>query len=322
MAVVAAVIFAVLPSSSNPAGQNSNEVYGQPTLTLVAPLVASACTLNNTCLVVGSSSGDGTGVTVGEVATGSTWQTLSLPHTNSATFLGSSCWHSGCIIYGLTINGDLLWRYQATTNTVTALTPPSSSPSVEGLSCFATSSCAVIDMGAGDSAPHFYVTTDAGSTWSTPVPTPFDATSLSCTSSQRCLATSTTSTWSTHDGGLTWAQSAHSTGGLINLVCFASSCLARDSGASHNQLWRTSDFGTTWTSTTLNGKNYALACLSADRCVSAGANHAVTGAITRINGSSISAIPVNYFPNPITTLACGTTRCVAGGLYSLALFKP
>jgi hypothetical protein len=319
---VAALLFTVLPGSSSSSQQNSAGVNGEPTLTLAAPIMASACTLDDTCLVLGSSSGKGTGLTSGQVATGSEWESLSLPKSNSATFSGSSCWHSGCIIYGSTIDGDLLWRYQSGSNTVVALTPPSPSPSVEGLSCYASSSCAVIDMGAGDSATHFYKTTDAGATWSTPVATPFDATGLSCTTSKHCLATSNTSTWSTVDGGVTWTESANPTSGLINLACFGESCVARDSGASHNHYWRTSDFGGTWTSALLSGRNFALACLSANRCVSAGTNHAATGVVTKISGWTLSPLSVSYFPNPITTLACGTTRCVAGGLYSVALFKP
>ena len=42
-------------------------VNGEPTLTLTAPIMASVCTLDDTCLVLGSSSGTGQGVTVGQV---------------------------------------------------------------------------------------------------------------------------------------------------------------------------------------------------------------------------------------------------------------
>ncbi len=272
--------------------------------------------------MLGSSSGTGTGVALGEVARGSTWKSLNIPATNSATFQGGSCWTTGCIIYGSTINGDLLWRFRSATNVVTPLTPPTPSPAVEAVSCFSSNSCAIIDMGGGNSAPQFFTTTNAGATWSTPTKTPFDATSLSCVTELECVATSKASTWRTSDGGTNWKESTFTAGTLINLSCFNTSCVATDTNKAHSHVWRSSDSGKSWNSTALIDKTFAFACLSDSRCVSAGQTSTATGAVSTITGSSISELVVNYFPNPITTLACGKTRCVAGGLYSVALFKP
>jgi hypothetical protein len=284
--------------------------------------MASACTSNNTCFVLGSSSGTGTGATSAQVSKGTSWASLDLPHANSPTFQGSSCWNDGCIIFGSSIDGDLLWRFSSTSASVVALASPTISSAVEAVSCFAPNSCAVIDMGGKDSAAQFFLTTDAGVTWTSRVATPFDATSLSCTSSKRCVAASANSTWSTSNSGQTWFQSTPLTGTLTNLSCSLSNCVAKDTGTTHSHLWRSSDFGKTWTASLIAGQTFAFACLNTEHCVSAGQNKVGTGMVTAITGSSFSPLPVSYFPNPITTLACGSSRCVAGGLYSVALFKP
>ncbi len=297
-------------------------VNGEPTLTLTAPIMASVCTLDDTCLVLGSSSGTGKGVTVGQVTKGITWKSLNLPHTNSATFQGGSCWKDGCFIYGSTIEGDLLWRFRSTTLALTPLTPPSTSPAVEAVSCFRANSCAIIDMGGGNSAPQFFTTTDAGATWSTPTKIPFDATSLACTTELKCVAASNASTWRTLDGGVNWKESAPTAGTLINLSCFDTNCVADDTNTTHDHVWRSNDFGKSWSSSPLANRTFAFACLTDSHCVSAGQTTNATGAVSTINGSGASDLAVNYFPNPITTMACGSSRCVAGGLYSVALFKP
>jgi hypothetical protein len=302
--------------------QNTSQVNGEPTLSLAVPIMASACTLSDTCIVLGSSSGTGTGATLGEVAHQSIWQTLSLPDSKTATFQGSSCWKNGCFIFGSTIDGDLLWRFNAKSNAVTSLTPPTPSPAVEAVSCFAVKSCSVIDMGGRSSAPQFYSTSDAGTTWSTPISIPFDATGLACTSLERCVATSSSAAWRTFDGGSSWKQSSAIGGTLQNLFCSKEVCVANDTNTAHDHVWRSTDFGKTWSSTLLTDRTFAFACLDVNHCVAAGQTKDSTGAVTNVVDGGLSELTVNYFPNPITTLACGKSRCVAGGLYSVALFKP
>ena len=321
--VVAVSVGVAVSRQSQPSvQQNTSQVNGEPTLSLSVPIMASACTLNDTCIVLGSSSGTGTGATLGEVAHQATWQPLSLPQSKTATFQGSSCWESGCIIFGSTIDGDLLWHFNANSNAVTSLTPPTVSPAVEVVSCYAARSCSVIDMGGGNSAPQVYSTSDAGATWSTPISIPFDATGLACTSLERCVATSSSATWRTIDGGMTWKQSSTIGGTLQNPYCSKDICVANDTNTAHDHLWRSTDFGKNWSSTLLTDRTFAFACLSVSHCVAAGQTKDSTGAVTNAVDGGLSELVVNYFPNPITTLACGKSRCVAGGLYSIALFKP
>ncbi len=299
-------------------------VTGIPSTSLSVPLRTVACASDNVCVAVGATSAAVTVTTVGEyrAATGG-WRDLTVPTAYSPLITASSCTSDQCLIGGSQLSGDLLWIFDATTATVSTLATPPQGQGVVALSCFAASSCAMVDSSSVAGHARLSVTTDGGSTWSSPVDltwaTRDTISALACTSALDCLAvghaagqparveatTDAGATWTTLKTPATWSS-------LTSLSCreqFCAGLVTTDQGSA---LARTRNAGRTWTTTVLPETASAVSCASARRCVLAGATTR-GGWLARVNGQRVTTVTVRYVPSALTALSCGTTICSAVG---------
>jgi hypothetical protein len=299
-------------------------VTGVPSESLSVPLRTVACTTANVCVAVGATSAAVAVTTVGEyrAATGG-WRALAVPTANSPLITASSCAGDQCLIGGSQITGDLLWRFDASTATMSTLAAPPQGQGVVALSCFAAASCAMVDSSrvAGDA--RLSVTQNDGVTWSNPVTlswaTRDTVSALACTSATNCLAVGEASGQparieATTDAGAVWAPlgTPASWSSLTSLTCRAQLCAGLATTDQGSALVRSRDAGTTWTTTVLPENATSVSCASARRCVLAGATtHG--GWLARVNGQHVTSVALRYVPSTLTALSCGTAVCSAVG---------
>ncbi len=299
-------------------------VTGVPSESLSVPLRTVACATDNVCVAVGATSAAVAVTTVGEyrTATGG-WRALAVPTANSPLITTSSCASDQCLIGGSQLTGDLLWRFDASTATVSALAAPPQGQGVVALSCFAASSCAMVDSSNTTGHARLSVTEDGGATWTSPVALVWAShdtiSALTCTSVAHCLAVGNAPghparVEATTDAGATWnpLSTSASWSSLTSLTCRAQLCAAIATTDQGSALVRSVDAGATWTTTVLPETATAVSCASARRCVLAGAA-ARGGWLARVNGRRVTSVALRYVPSTLTDLSCGAGVCSAVG---------
>ncbi|MGC8510922.1 MAG: WD40/YVTN/BNR-like repeat-containing protein [Acidimicrobiales bacterium] len=299
-------------------------VTGVPSESLSVPLRTVACATDNVCVAVGATSAAVPVTAVGEyrAATGG-WQSLTVPAANSPLITTSSCTSDQCLIGGSQITGDLLWSFDASAATVSALAAPSQGQGVVALSCFTASSCAMVDSSSVAGHARLSVTQDGGVTWSSPVAlswaTHDTISALACTSAIACLVAGQApghpaQVEATTDAGATWTplSTPETWSSLTSLTCRAKLCAGLATTDQGSALVRSIDAGATWTTLVLPETTTAVSCASARRCVLAGAtNHG--GWLARVNGRRVTTVALRYVPSTLTALSCGTAVCSAVG---------
>jgi hypothetical protein len=302
-------------------------VTGHPSISINVPLGISACTTSGSCVALGDSAASAGPSTTGEYLSASgRWRALPTPQLHSAALGAAACWRDGCLIGGTSSSsGDLLWRYESASRTLSAVTAPPLGVDVTALSCFAPRTCAVADSPGALLDSRLSFTADAGRTWSTPSDVPWSSgraiTSLACVDGLHCLAAAVewvstggpappTVLEVTRDGGVTWSAVSlpARVQRLSSLSCTARHCEALATTATGVAWAQSRAGGVGWTLRHLTGTALAMGCTPQDRCVIAGVSHQRPWlAVTR--GSTWSLVKVRYVPSSFVAAACGSSRC-------------
>ena len=312
-------------------------VSGVPSTSISVPLTSVGCTATS-CVAIGTSTTDVTPTTVGESrgASGG-WRAIDTPSiANTVTIEGSSCWSDACLFVGQDTSGDVAWRFDSSTNAVTAVTAPAGGTALQAVSCYASLSCAAIDSATG-SAPRFETTMDGGDSWTTPaaLTEPDDTVrSLACTSSLDCIVAMASTNDSvnlyvTLDGGTTWTPRTPSISAgwetLTSLTCRKLVCVGVAEEQSGWHVVRTSTFGRTWSVKTAfsvaANTTPTFACSDLTHCAVGGTKDGSTPWLSTYNAGDLVKQRLKYIPSPILQLACGPKVCAGIGVTTLLTLR-
>ena len=92
--------------------------------------------------------------------------------------------------------------------------------------------------------------------------------------------------------------------------------------ATRTRLVRTTSFGRSWTSVSLDYSANALACTTTVTCVVGGQKDALTPWVALVRRGVVIAVPLRYVPTPVIDVACGTKVCAAIGVTTLLALAP
>lgn len=328
VAVVLATGAAILASCGTPATTLTTlHLSGVPALRFDVPLTNVSCTLNDVCLAIGSSSSGAGPTSVAEFATPhGHWLDLALPSTTSLLLTTVACSGSECLIGGSSPGHDVLWLFNSHGSSLTPLTPPAQGIGVSSLTCSA-STCALIDSGPGG-VPRLSLSSDVGTTWSTPTPLHFaksDAiTTFTCGTATTCALGLMTpahlfSLYVSDDAGATWSleTTPPTWTTLTSLTCQLRRCVALATTASSSELVRSTTFTRTWKGTTLAHAASSVACTSSARCVVVGQRANGSGWLSMMHDNTSTNVSLRYVPSPLLDAACGSKVCAAIGVTTL-----
>jgi hypothetical protein len=335
--VAGAIAALVLASCGTAAVAPLPLVSGVPSTSISVPLTSVGCT-TVTCVAIGTSTTDATPMSVGEARSASGgWKAIDTPVvTSTVTIQGSSCWSDTCLFVGQDASGDVIWRYEASTNSVSSVNAPTGGISVDAVSCYGPLSCATIDDATG-SGPRFETTSDGGDTWSTPVALPQtgdNVRSLACGTSLDCVVAMSSSNdfvaiYATLDGGATWTQRTASIAAgwetLTSLACRKLVCVGLAQEQSGWHIVRTTTLGRTWSvksafKVALNAAP-TFACATLTHCAIGGTKDGSTPWLATYIEGSLKAQKLKYIPSPILQLACGPKVCAGIGVTTLLTFR-
>jgi hypothetical protein len=315
----------------------AQRVSGVPSISLSVPLSAVACTSSDTCIAVGTSVTSVGPTSVGEVrARTGGWKNIATPSAVSSTnFTTSSCWQSGCLFGGQTPSGDVFWLYDELAQTVSAVTTPPNSLGVDGISCYATLSCAVVDDVKSD-APRFLTTTDGGVTWTAHAPLVLPSgdqvSAFTCATALSCMVVGSfengVTVLVTNDGGSTWTVrttfNTSTWSQLTSLTCQRTACVGLADLESGWHLVRTENFGKSWKHGGAVKTLSYLACSSVEKCVVAGQKDQAfdTPWIATVESSTVTPLRLKYVPSGIISVSCGKRICAAIGDTTVMALRP
>jgi hypothetical protein len=333
---VASVVLASCAPATTP--KVIPRVNGLPAISISVPLSIVACTTSNSCVTLGTSDLDVNPTSVGEYrpANGH-WTAVTVPSADTSTYVqAASCWTNGCLFVGSQSNGDLVWRYDATSHSFTTEVGPTGASGIEVVSCYASMACAVFDE--AKSGPRFLTTDDAGATWSTPVsvgvPTQDTVTSLSCPSALDCIASFLNASngievYASTDGGATWnlrtGVSTVTWSTLTSLNCTGKKCLGLADLHTGWRIERTNNFGRSWKKVaSLPSSILDLACTSLQRCVVGGMTNSLASTpwLATVISGTVETAKLTYVPSPIADVACGSKICAAIGVTTVMTLRP
>jgi hypothetical protein len=219
-----------------------------------------------------------------------------------------------------------LWLFDSHGDSLSALTAPTQGIGVTTLTCNAVV-CAMLDTGPGG-IPRFSMSSDEGTTWSTPVPLHFakgdTVTTITCGSSVACALGLMTpahvfSLYVTSDAGSTWhwqtTPSSWST--LTSLSCQARRCVGLAATATASLIVRSTTFARTWKVRTLAQQASSLACTPLQQCVVVGQKSDDNPWLALVRNKKTMAVKLRYVPSPLLAVACGSKVCAAIGITTL-----
>lgn len=311
-----------------------NPVVGQPSIGIAVPLHTVACTTTGSCVALGTTGSDVTPSSVGEYRENNgSWSSLVVPSAPSSVITSASCWSTGCLIGGVQPAGNLLWGYNASSQSVNELRAPSGGQGVRAISCFGSANCAVI-VGTGiDTISQLAFTSDGGATWSEKVPLTWSlgetVSDVACTDPLDCMVTAVSSSYSldvevTHDAGSTWTtRSTPSTWtALSSLSCSALHCVGLARTSSQSQVVRTSTFGRAWSTIPLSAHANALACSTYLHCVIGGQRNSGSPWLATLDHGILRVNSLKYVPSPLVDVACAAKVCAAIGVSTVLALRP
>jgi hypothetical protein len=332
--VVACVAALVLAGCGTTAVVIKPHITGTPSLSISVPLQSVACTGSGSCVAAGA---DGSHVApsfVGEVRRANgLWTALRLPNTPVITISSAACWNNQCLVGGTQPSGDALWLVGPSTQSVSVSPTPHAGRGVSAVSCFAPSSCAMVDTTGITGGSRLSFTSNGGATWTTPLPMTWtvgqSVTALSCTDTLNCLVATTNPGRQallevTHDAGTTWTVRPVPTTWttLTSLTCSHLQCVGLVSTTSGSLVVRTTTFARLWKSASLANQANALACTKLSRCVLVGQTAAKSPWLATLKGLRVSNIALRYVPSPLTDAACGVKICAAVGVSTVLSLHP
>ena len=313
--------------------QSTLHVIGLPSIGISVPLRLTACTTSGSCIAVGTTGSSTTPSSVGEYReSNGVWNSLAVPAAPSSLITSASCLSTQCLIGGLSPTGNLLWTYNASSQSVIPLDTLRAGQGIRSLSCFGISSCAAIVAGGVDAASTISFSADAGTSWSTPVALTWSkgdtVSALTCTSSLDCIATATTGTNSvvverSRDGGNTWVSRATRVAwtNLTWLSCHGLVCNALATTSSKTYVVRTKNFGRTWLENSLPAQGNALACASINKCVVVGQKRNDSPWFATSDDLQLTVATLKYVPSPLLAVACAKTVCTALGVSTVLAYR-
>jgi hypothetical protein len=337
---VCSVAGLVLASCATTPTTVTPHVSGLPAISISVPLSSVACTTNNSCVALGTSNLDVSPTSVGEDRSANGhWTTIAVPSADTSTSIqASSCWNVGCLFVGSQSNADLVWRYDATSQTIRPLPGPSGASGIAAISCYQSLTCAIIDStGSTTTTMTRFLTTDnGGATWtpvgSIGVPSQNSVTSLSCPSAVRCIASFLNASngiivYVTTDGGTTWTPRSGlptlTWSALTSLNCTGTKCVGLAKLSTGWRIVRTDNFGEKWKKVaSLPSSILTLACGSLTHCVVAGMTGTSSPWLATVTSGSVTRVRLKYVPSPIADVSCGTKICAAIGVTTVMTLAP
>ncbi|NNN21964.1 MAG: hypothetical protein HKL80_08195 [Acidimicrobiales bacterium] len=308
---------------------NSGSTWSEaPTPVSTGMLFSVSCASVTTCVAVGNENAPVYGA-AGLYSTdgGKTW-TQGSGLASSNTLLSVSCYSATNCMAGTydgveaTTNGGQTWLSTA------AL--PAGAGSMEGISCYASSSCVAVGATNNYSAGFVVSTTNFGASWTLDtIPSGVSLMSVSCSSSG-CVSVGGSPTNSSANAAAiyssspntSWSSATIPTGlpGLSDISCEnQTTCEAVGGNSTSGVAMETTDSGANWTNITAppssSGFN-SISCESPSLCVGVGTLS--SGAIfldfsAGIDGTWIQAsVPQGAFSLPVISCPTSTT-CYAGG---------
>ncbi|MFZ1062383.1 MAG: hypothetical protein WAN30_02810 [Acidimicrobiales bacterium] len=314
--------------------QSSFRVTGLPSLGISVPLHTSACTLSGSCIALGTTGSDTPPTSVGEYRqSNGTWSTLAVPEAPSALISSVSCLATQCLIGGFQSTGNLLWNYNASSQSVVALGSIPRGRGVRALSCFGVSSCAAVITNGVNTDSKITFSNDDGATWSTALPLAWSSsdsvTDLACTDSKTCLVSATSSANTlvlevTVDGGLTWRQrTTNSTWtDLTSLHCAKRHCVALVNTPKASYFVTSSTLGRRWHASRLGATANSMACTSLSTCVVVGETKGANPWFATDESGEINVAELKYVPSPLVSVACAAKVCTAIGVSTVLSYRP
>jgi len=309
---------------------------GLPAVSISVPLSSVACTTNNSCVAIGTSNLDVSPTSVGEYRSANGhWTALAVPSAGASTYVASSsCWSDGCVFVGSQSNEDLVWRYDASSNSISVATAPTGASGIEAVSCYRALTCAIID--SFKSNQRVLTTDDGGATWSpvgdVGVSSRDSVTSLACPSNLMCIASFLNASngivvYVTTDGGTTWTTRAGfstvSWAALTSLNCVGSKCVGLAKLSTGWRIVRTDNFGKSWSKVAaLRTSILTLACASLKRCLVGGMEGSSSPWLATVTSGAVTSVKLKYVPTQIADVACGSKICAAIGVTTVLALRP
>ena len=312
----------------------SPHLTGTPSLGINVPLQSVACTTSGACVAAGANGSSVAPSAVVQVSRANgVWTAPSVPSTLVNSFSSAACWSSQCLVGGAQLSGDTLWLVSPSTMSVTASPTPRAGKGVSALSCYASSSCAVVDTTGITGSARLSFTSDAGTTWTAPESLSWtvgeSVTALSCADAMNWRVAATNSSRQallevTHDGGMTWAvRTVPSTWISVNsLSCVALRCVGLVATATQSLVERTNTFARVWKSEALSEQANALACARLSRCAVVGQTTNQAPWLATLQGNHLHSIALKYVPSPLLGVACGVKTCSAIAASTVLSLRP
>ncbi len=329
---VLAIAALVLASCGTTKATPVTHLDGTPAASISVPLSVVACTPYDFCVVAGTSSNSAGSSAVAEgVPAHGPWKNVALPQAAAPVLTSGSCSIGACLLGGSSSGRDLLWSYDAPTETVTSTTPPAGGTGINALTCNKTN-CALVDAAIQGGLPRLSLSADDGVTWTTPLSITWAShetvTSIACTSLFDCIVGAISSTRQlslevTHDGGVSWSALTPSAklGALTSLTCTFSRCVALSTLSGGSSIAFSDDFGQRWTTTRLDAQANALSCDETSRCVVVGQQTSgspwLASATRHDDKFVLSTASLRYVPTPLLGVSCGSDSCSAYGVTTL-----
>jgi hypothetical protein len=323
--VAAGLVAAVLLAACGTTAPKALVLNGTPTLSISVPLSLAGCGPSGHCYALGTTGLDNAPDVSAQTTTlGHHWHKVATPVAPSTVLQSWSCWIGGCLFGGSDPSGDVVWATTGS-NSLAAVSEPAGGAAVASISCYASASCSLVDVGDAGTV-RYTTTTSGGSSWSTPIgvawPSGSRADSLTCTSSTVCVvggsygpARALHAEWATTtDAGQTWAANSSSQfHSLSDLACFARKCEGLASLGRTSEVVVSSDGGTTWSAYAHQPPKSPsdLSCSAYTACAVIATSPQDEMWMSLERGHTWTTPQLQYAPGPAVSVGCGADRCVA-----------
>jgi hypothetical protein len=284
-------------------------------------------------VALGTTGSNLTPATVGQYReTGGAWSSLVVPSTPSSQLTSSACFTTTCLFGGVQPTGNLLWSYNASSESVVALHGPTGGIGIRALSCFDATDCVAIISAGVDAVSRLTSSSDQGATWSKETSlnwTKGDSVNdVACTSPVDCVISATTprntTVIETTSDGVTWTKrkSSSTWTNAWSLTCVGRTCVGLATSSSTTYLIRTTSFAKKWHATPLSGRANALACVKLTLCVAVGETKSSNPWLATIKGTNQNVATLQYVPSPLEDVACSKTLCSANAVSTVVTIRP
>lgn len=310
-------------------------VTGTPALSIDVPLTSAGClTTGRFCVAFGTTATSGPLTSTAEAFTPATgWRALGVPSALNANLVATTCSAERCLTAGVASNHDLLWLSDpADSSVVLPLNGPTGGAGVHAVNCQANGDCVLVDTGAASGLARIAFSADNGATWTTPrtvsKSSSLNVTSVACTANDAsCVAVanvgSTSVSLRTRDEGRTWFLGERLRWSSVrDLHCVGGSCTALATNATSSYLLTSRNLGQSWHQSSLNHVATALSCTSINHCVAVGATNQQGGWLATVHDGQTNVATLRYVPSSLGDVSCSTTRCLAIGVTTVAVFRP